>query len=77
MYVFVYVVWDTAGQEKYKTIPSQYFKGVQGIILVYDVSDNETFSRIQDWLEKVEDNRGRDNLIMMLVGNKVDRSSER
>ena len=70
-------MWDTAGQEKYKTIPSQYFKGVQGIILVYDVSNNETFSKIQDWLEKVEDNRGSDNLIMMLVGNKVDRSNER
>lgn len=70
-------MWDTAGQEKYKTIPSQYFKGVQGIILVYDVSDNETFSKIQDWLEKVEDNRGSDNLVMMLVGNKVDRSNER
>ena len=70
-------MWDTAGQEKYKTIPSQYFKGVQGIILVYDVSNNETFSKIQDWLEKVEDNRGSDNLVMMLVGNKVDRSNER
>ena len=46
-------MWDTAGQEKYKTIPSQYFKGVQGIILVYDITDNETFCRIQDWLEKV------------------------
>jgi GTPase SAR1 family protein len=48
-----YAVWDTAGQEKYKTIPTQYFRGVQGILLVYDITDVETFIRVQDWLDKI------------------------
>ena len=48
-----YPVWDTAGQEKYKTIPTQYFKGVQAILFVNDITDAQTFERIQDWLDKV------------------------
>lgn len=77
MQFFLQPVWDTAGQEKYKTIPSQYFKGVQGIILVYDITDNQTLDKIGDWLEKVEENRGYDELAMMLVGNKIDCKSQR
>ena len=49
-YILGEVVWDTAGQEKYKTIPAQYFRGIQGILLVYDLTDMETFIRVQDWL---------------------------
>ena len=50
MYMLGDAVWDTAGQEKYKTIPAQYFRGIQGILLVYDLTDMETFIRVQDWL---------------------------
>jgi GTPase SAR1 family protein len=49
-------VWDTAGQEKYRTLPSQYFRGVQGILLVYDITCGESFARVEDWLAKVEQN---------------------
>lgn len=72
-----YVVWDTAGQEKYKTIPTQYFRGVQGILLVYDITDAETFVRVQDWLDKVEENSDSSMVNMSLVGNKLDRENSR
>lgn len=39
-------VWDTAGQEKFQTLPAMYFKNVQGIILVYDITDTESFQKI-------------------------------
>ena len=72
-----YPVWDTAGQEKYKTIPTQYFRGVQGILFVYDITDAQTFERIQDWLDKVEENSDISNVQMSLVGNKLDLDSRR
>jgi len=46
-------VWDTAGQEKYRTLPSQYFRGIQGVLLVYDLTSEPTFTRLRDWLSKV------------------------
>lgn len=39
MYEFEHLVWDTAGQEKYKNLPNQYFRGIHAILLVYDISD--------------------------------------
>lgn len=46
-------VWDTAGQEKYRTLPSQYFRGIQGVLLVYDLTSATSFTRLRDWLSKV------------------------
>jgi GTPase SAR1 family protein len=49
-------VWDTSGQEKYRTLPSQYFRGIQGVLLIYDISNNASFARVEDWLNKIEQN---------------------
>jgi len=46
MYTTLYLVWDTAGQEKYRTLPSQYYRGIQGILLVYDITNGDSFARI-------------------------------
>jgi Ras-related protein Rab-18 len=46
-------VWDTAGQERFRTLTSGYYRGAQGIILVYDASQRETFENLGVWLNEV------------------------
>ena len=50
---------------------------MQGILLVYDITDAETFIRIKDWLDKVEENSDATKIIMYLVGNKLDMKESR
>lgn len=45
--------WDTAGQERFRTITSAYYRGADGIVLVYDVTDRESFSHVDEWLAEV------------------------
>ncbi|VDB85649.1 unnamed protein product [Peniophora sp. CBMAI 1063] len=47
-------IWDTAGQERFRTITSSYYRGAQGIILVYDVSNRETFDALPRWYSELE-----------------------
>ncbi|KAK4724800.1 hypothetical protein R3W88_027579 [Solanum pinnatisectum] len=71
-------IWDTAGQEKFRTLTSSYFRGAQGIILVYDVTRRDTFTNLSDvWAKEVELYCTNEDCVKMLVGNKVDRESER
>lgn len=71
-------IWDTAGQERFRTLTSSYYRGAQGIILVYDVTRRETFINLSDvWAKEVDLYSTNQNCIKMLVGNKVDRESER
>jgi len=69
-------IWDTAGQERFRTITSSYYRGAQGIIIVYDVTDKESFQNVKNWLEEIEQNAGTD-VKKMLVGNKSDLRSSR
>lgn len=71
-------IWDTAGQERFRTLTSSYYRGAQGIILVYDVTRRETFLNLSDvWAKEVELYSTNQDCVKMLVGNKVDRESER
>ncbi|XP_006354390.1 ras-related protein RABC2a-like isoform X1 [Solanum tuberosum] len=71
-------IWDTAGQERFRTLTSSYYRGAQGIILVYDVTRRETFTNLSDvWAKEVELYSNNQDCVKMLVGNKVDRESER
>lgn len=64
-------IWDTAGQERYRTITSAYYRGADGIIMVYDVTNEGSFRRIGDWLQEV--NRyAAETTCKLIVGNKVD-----
>eukprot|EP00752_Nemacystus_decipiens_P008451 g7554.t1 len=68
-------IWDTAGQERFRTLTSSYYRGAQGIMLVYDVTRPDTFDNLSKWLEEVETyhpGRGRE-VVKLLVGNKVDK----
>ena len=68
--------WDTAGQEKYRSIASAYYKNSQGVILVYDISRRESFENIQNWWQELRD-QGEPGIEMILVGNKADLVGER
>jgi len=63
-------IWDTAGQERFRTITSTYYRGAHGVIIVYDVTNGDSFHNISRWLTEIEQNCEVDNRI--LVGNKND-----
>lgn len=69
-------IWDTAGQERFRTITSSYYRGAHGIIVVYDCTDQETFSNLKQWLEEI-DRYACDNVNKLLVGNKNDQTSKK
>lgn len=67
-------IWDTAGQERFRTITSSYYRGAQGVIVVYDVTNRDSFLNVQKWLMEI--NRyGTQNLAKIIVGNKCDMES--
>ncbi|XP_027918097.1 LOW QUALITY PROTEIN: ras-related protein RABC2a-like [Vigna unguiculata] len=71
-------IWDTAGQERFRTLTSSYYRKAQGIILVYDVTRRETFTNLSEvWSKEVQLYSTNQDCVKMLVGNKVDRDTER
>ncbi|KAJ0571677.1 putative small monomeric GTPase [Helianthus annuus] len=71
-------IWDTAGQERFRTLTSSYYRGAQGVIMVYDVTRRETFTNLSDvWAKEIDMHSTNQDCIKMLVGNKVDKESER
>jgi len=69
-------IWDTAGQERFRTITSSYYRGAQGVILVYDVSNRESFEALPRWYSELE-TYVSDSVVKILVGNKVDKEFSR
>ena len=69
-------LYDTTGQEKYKSIALNIIKNAQGIILMYDITDRKSFESIPDWIKSVKDAKGS-NFPMILLGNKLDKEDVR
>jgi len=69
-------IWDTAGQERFRTITVSYFKGAHGIMLVYDITDRESFSSITHWITQIKEHADA-SVNIVLVGNKCDKEDER
>ncbi len=69
-------IWDTAGQERYKSITNAYYKGAKGALLVYDISNKDSFDNVDKWLSEFKKYSDKDYTIL-LVGNKNDLKDER
>ena len=65
-------IWDTAGQERFRNITNQYYKGADGIILVFDVTDQKSFDKIKEWMSQIKANTQADQIGLVLLGNKCD-----
>ena len=65
-------IWDTAGQERFRNITNQYYKGADGIILVFDVTDQKSFEKIKEWMSQIKANTQADQIGLVLLGNKCD-----
>ncbi|KAF8976318.1 hypothetical protein BGZ46_008359 [Entomortierella lignicola] len=68
-------IWDTAGQERFRTLTSSYYRGAQGVILVYDVSNRDSFNDLQTWFNELDTYCSSKEVVRMIVGNKVDKES--
>ncbi|XP_065712126.1 ras-related protein Rab-18-B-like [Patagioenas fasciata] len=66
-------IWDTAGQERFRTLTPSYYRGAQGVVLVYDVTRKETFTGLEGWLKELDTYITKNNTVRMLVGNKTDK----
>ncbi|KAG6971892.1 hypothetical protein JG687_00001770 [Phytophthora cactorum] len=64
-------IWDTAGQESFRSITRSYYRGAAGALLVYDITRRETFNHLTRWLEEARQN-SNSNMAIMLIGNKSD-----
>ncbi|KAF9429058.1 hypothetical protein BGZ76_001874 [Entomortierella beljakovae] len=70
-------IWDTAGQERFRTLTSSYYRGAQGVILVYDVSNRDSFNDLQTWFNELDTYCSSKEVVRMIVGNKVDKEPNR
>ena len=69
-------IWDTAGQEKFRTITSSYYRGAHGVIVVYDVTNRESFNNIKNWMGEIT-RYASENVNRLLIGNKCDIDSKK
>jgi Ras-related protein Rab-8A len=69
-------LWDTAGQERFRTITAAYYRGGHGVVLVYDVTDQNSFSHIKVWMKGIEQHASQ-GVNKILVGNKADMEDKR
>ncbi|RZC12033.1 Ras-related protein RABB1b isoform B [Glycine soja] len=69
-------IWDTAGQESFRSITRSYYRGAAGALLVYDITRRDTFNHLASWLEDARQH-ANPNMTIMLIGNKCDLSHRR
>ena len=69
-------IWDTAGQERFRNVTKSYFQSSQGLVLVYDITDRESFEKLNFWVDNIK-NFAPENAKFILVGNKCDLANER
>ena len=69
-------IFDTAGQERFKAVSVSFIKKADGVILIYDISDIESFEAVENWIKSIRE-IGKDKLPIILVGNKCDLSDDK
>ena len=75
--IYKLMVWDTAGQEKYRAIPKKYYQNANGMLLFFDVCSIDSFNNISNWMKEIYNNNcvNQENIInnkIILIGNKID-----
>ena len=74
-------LWDTAGQERFKCLPKKYYQNADGVLLLFDVTNEETFNNVTNWMKDVKENSNKEgkqsDIALYLIGNKIDKSNER
>lgn len=65
------IIWDTAGQDRFRSIATSFYRGSSAALLVYDITNEATFQNVGRWLEDVK-KHGDPNMVFCLVGNKCD-----
>ena len=70
-------IWDTAGQERYKALTQGFFRNAHGILIVYDVTNSETFDNLKYWVQSIHTHLGeKGNVKVIIIGNKIDLKRE-
>ena len=69
-------IWDTAGQDRFRAITKNYYKGAHGIILIYDVTNQLSFDNVSNWINQIKE-EASDKVTIFLVGNKIDDEKNR
>ena len=77
-------VWDTAGQERFRALPKKYYQNADGILLLFDVTNMDSFSNVQNWMKDIKDNTTKptndendsNSISIFLLGNKIDMNDE-
>ena len=67
-------IWDTAGQERYKSLTKGFFRNAEGVMLVYDVTNSETYENLKYWMQSIKNNLGENmgEIPIIIIGNKID-----
>lgn len=74
--IMVVIQWDTAGQERFRTITNGYYRGADGILIVYDLTDRDSFENVNMWYEEMSRSVNQ-KVVCILIGNKLDMDSRR
>ena len=70
-------LYDTAGQEKFRSLSRQYYKNADGILLMFNIADRQSFKDIEKWMKEIKDNIDVKSIVLLLIGNKCDLEEER
>lgn len=68
---------DTAGQERYRSLTTSFFRDAIGFLVVFDVTDEASFLHVRNWISEIHSNTDVENITMILIGNKCDLTKER
>ncbi|KAL9646606.1 hypothetical protein ABK040_012198 [Willaertia magna] len=74
--VVKFEIWDTAGQERYKSLAPMYYRGAAAAIVVYDITNADSFQRAKQWVKELQ-RQGNTNIVIALAGNKLDLEDKR
>jgi len=75
-YIVKFEIWDTAGQERYRSLAPMYYRGAAAALVVYDITDHDSFTGAKTWIEELQ-RQGSADIVIGLAGNKCDLASKR